>query len=454
MEYDSNQNVKKIIKVFILIAVCVICTIIFISSTSSNDNIRSVKSFVKGWNENAKNYPSGVTNGIKISEKQLLNNTKLELGNGSLIEVEISDNQISGLNLYDSEYATYKNKIEGIIDIVYEEPPDQYYEDFNDRYNKLTAPELATGIQFVFGNYFANIYPIYPYISTLQKYNGIGGLCFGIDLEQYCKNYNYHVESLYQEKQGYKSNVTDSEYINCARILIKNQLKAPLSAVWGDAEVIERDAYGRACVVLTVDAQNSFGAMIRNQYCVIIEGVYTNDQFSHKENAFCTIKSLNDTATIEVLKLFNCFGMPQNDASYIQSDEFAIEAHGKYIIYSNTVDFGTLKIYTDNDSKQIIGICFYVIKDLFNTSEDATEIERLINTIWESVSKESIYAPNISNLVDYDNMSIIKPIYSNGLLFEVNESEAGDCFVFNVVTMLESNYKNGQTATDILNDNM
>lgn len=62
----------------------------------------------------------------------------------------------------------------------------------------------------------------------------------------------------------------DSAYISCAKTIIYKQLKSPATARWSNEKVLEKDDYGRAIVYLTVDAQNGFGAYIRENYVVVI----------------------------------------------------------------------------------------------------------------------------------------------------------------------------------------
>ena len=64
---------------------------------------------------------------------------------------------------------------------------------------------------------------------------------------------------------------SDEDYISCAQTVINQQLKSPSTATYSNAKVVEKDDYGRVLVTLCVDAQNSFGAYIRNYYAIVIE---------------------------------------------------------------------------------------------------------------------------------------------------------------------------------------
>ena len=80
--------------------------------------------------------------------------------------------------------------------------------------------------------------------------------------------------------------VKDADYIDCAKSVASNYLKAPSTATYSDCEVVEKDDYGRALVFLTVESQNSFGAYVRTYFAVVIESYdksteeYTYSRFS------------------------------------------------------------------------------------------------------------------------------------------------------------------------------
>lgn len=64
---------------------------------------------------------------------------------------------------------------------------------------------------------------------------------------------------------------SDEDYISCAQTVINQQLKSPSTASYSNAKVVEKDDYGRVLVTMCVDAQNAFGAYIRNYYAIVIE---------------------------------------------------------------------------------------------------------------------------------------------------------------------------------------
>lgn len=76
--------------------------------------------------------------------------------------------------------------------------------------------------------------------------------------------------------------VSDEDYIVCAKSVAYNQLKAPSTASFSDAKVVEKDDYGRALVTFTVDSENSFGAYVRTYYAIVIETYdKSSEQFTY-----------------------------------------------------------------------------------------------------------------------------------------------------------------------------
>jgi len=65
-------------------------------------------------------------------------------------------------------------------------------------------------------------------------------------------------------------------YISVAQGAVQDNLKSPYSAVFGDCKLIQVDDYGRGLVYIEVDSQNSFGAMIRGYYIVVMQTINTS----------------------------------------------------------------------------------------------------------------------------------------------------------------------------------
>lgn len=110
-----------------------------------------------------------------------------------------------------------------------------------------------------------------------------------------------------------ESSASNDDYIIAARYLVRSQLKAPSTAVFSDETVEETDDYGRVIVSLTVDSQNSFGAMLRRYAIVAIQSIdKKNEMVRHKEEVsvqFYDDAVLKDSA-IEMTKSLNDWNEP------------------------------------------------------------------------------------------------------------------------------------------------
>ncbi len=79
---------------------------------------------------------------------------------------------------------------------------------------------------------------------------------------------------------------SDEDYISSARTAVSEKLKSPATAVFSDETIVDKDDYGRVLVTLTVDAQNSFGAYVRENYAVVIKSYDTStDKFVYYPNS-------------------------------------------------------------------------------------------------------------------------------------------------------------------------
>lgn len=69
--------------------------------------------------------------------------------------------------------------------------------------------------------------------------------------------------------------------IGCAKTLISQQLKAPSSAKWHNCKVIDKDSYGKYLVYIKVEATNSFGGYVTNEYLVVVKDIQRNGEFRY-----------------------------------------------------------------------------------------------------------------------------------------------------------------------------
>lgn len=70
----------------------------------------------------------------------------------------------------------------------------------------------------------------------------------------------------------------DKYYIQAAEQVVSEQLRSPSTASFSNVKVVDKDKYGRALVSMTVDAQNGFGAYIRDNYVVVIYDVNKREE--------------------------------------------------------------------------------------------------------------------------------------------------------------------------------
>lgn len=109
------------------------------------------------------------------------------------------------------------------------------------------------------------------------------------------------------------SNVTDGDYISCAEVAISEQLTSPATAKFSDGKVIDKDKYGRAIVMMTVDGQNGFGATIRNKFVVVINSYdKKTGEFFYNKASMVSLENgeqLNDI-TVAVIKEMSNWNEP------------------------------------------------------------------------------------------------------------------------------------------------
>ena len=85
-----------------------------------------------------------------------------------------------------------------------------------------------------------------------------------------------------RKEKGYKyCPASKDTVIGCAQTLISNQLKAPSTAIWGKSEKVDEDNYGRCLVYVSVEAQNSYGGLVKSDYLVILQEVSTDGKFTY-----------------------------------------------------------------------------------------------------------------------------------------------------------------------------
>lgn len=87
--------------------------------------------------------------------------------------------------------------------------------------------------------------------------------------------------------EGNTNNLTYEEVVvKCAQTLVYQNIKAPATAQWVSADILEKDTEGRYLVDVVLDAENSFGALIRSSFIVALQSVEESGKFTHSPMFF------------------------------------------------------------------------------------------------------------------------------------------------------------------------
>lgn len=73
--------------------------------------------------------------------------------------------------------------------------------------------------------------------------------------------------------------VSNETIIDCARTEVSRILKSSSTAYWGNAEILDKDNYGRYLVYVPLEAQNGFGAYSKLYYMVIVKDVTAEGRY-------------------------------------------------------------------------------------------------------------------------------------------------------------------------------
>ena len=243
------------------------------------------------------------------------------------------------------------------------------------------------------------------------------GLNFGIDIEQYCNNFNTNYSSQINSNSKYKLAATDSEYIDAAKTLVYNSLKSPSTSSLVDAIVVDKDSYGRAIVLISVDAQNSFGAYLRTYFCICIRGINGDGTFDYGYNAVTTYAGPGEESTcIELMKSLNGFEKPAGIEHYISPTNFTKEEINDYYIYESKNDFITL--YVEKESLRIFAIKLSGLKKQIY-DENKNEFIDYSNLVITSLTQKSQKFDSILHeIVDFDTVTPLGYYYQYGVLYD------------------------------------
>lgn len=90
--------------------------------------------------------------------------------------------------------------------------------------------------------------------------------------------------------------------INACKECIKKHLKSPSTVIFDTIEIKDYDNFGRIYLYAEVDAQNSFGAMLRNKLRIILQQVNENGSYEAFDEAVYPVSFIN---TEDVVKRVN-----------------------------------------------------------------------------------------------------------------------------------------------------
>lgn len=108
----------------------------------------------------------------------------------------------------------------------------------------------------------------------------------------------------------------EEHYFSVAEQLVSENLKSPSTALYSEEEIVEEDDYGRVLVRLAVDAENGFGATIRNYAAVVIVD-YDEDEETFRYNSYFAVQLYDSKSSQEnvedVVKSNNNWNEPFSD---------------------------------------------------------------------------------------------------------------------------------------------
>ena len=89
---------------------------------------------------------------------------------------------------------------------------------------------------------------------------------------------NYCGVKIEIQNEDIESKTQDDIIISACKDCIMKHIKAPATVQFSIIEIQDRDAYGRIYLYAEIDAQNAFGAMLRNKLRVVLQSVNDHGQ--------------------------------------------------------------------------------------------------------------------------------------------------------------------------------
>jgi hypothetical protein len=404
----------------------------------------TIAAVVSSWNTEADRAPNGPTHGVSISEDEISSMEEITLSDGVTVRFAVSSNRVGSVYYHAPNllHEDYEQALSGIVQAVF--PMDSgnlsaINQNLNEAIEAVSISEAVTGFILTRSASRISVNVFYPYKRQLELSNQATGLSFGLSLAEYAREFS----RIYHQAAGGRtfrtSGVSNDDFINAAQTAVYNYLRSPSTAVWGDANVIERDTYGRAIVSVTVDAQNAFGATVRNYLLVVIQGFTSDTHFTYNTaNGVHSFRSRIELESgVDLMKIANFFGQPRHADALEESD---FEAHGQidgYSIYHRE-DFFTVFVYMD-DSERISAISLTAPVAALEDEDFERLLQVYVATLIGASTSEA--REILHDVFDFPTQTPTEHIYQNGIFYQ---SYIEDGFVtFLVAAVRTSQYENG-----------
>ncbi|MHB1154017.1 MAG: zinc-ribbon domain-containing protein [Eubacteriales bacterium] len=244
-----------------------------------------------------------------------------------------------------------------------------------------------------------------------------------LSLSEYVDGYN---ATLRRTVSSYTNkNVSDSDYISCAKTLINKALKNPSSAQYNSTSVYEKDDYGRAIVYLDVSAQNSFGGWVRSEYYVCIQNVKSDGTFTYNSSVPYT----DENSSYDILLMMNAFGDDPADEELkglifeygdfvTEGPSFAVLPTQSLNCYKLVFDYGFQFVYVDTKTKNVVS----VQTSFNNTSGYSNDCEKICAASVATLTGTSMSSAkeNIANVMSLSGFTPTSTptFYDSGYVYD------------------------------------
>ena len=104
---------------------------------------------------------------------------------------------------------------------------------------------------------------------------------------------NYCGVKIEQTSQNELPKSKDNLIIEACKDCIKQHLKSPSTVNFDKVEIRDKDDYGRIYLYAEVDAQNSFGAMLRNKLRIVLQQVNDDGTYEAFNEAVYKVSFIN-----------------------------------------------------------------------------------------------------------------------------------------------------------------